>query len=268
MRTDAFARAAGIAAGISQRPVGAKFGPGWAYSPGDHTFQVPLKAASAFSDFTNALTAIAPSGSNSWSESFVDPNGSGSVVSVKNPTVAADTVVIYVGGATNVVGNELGRAAPGGWSALGTQSWVDTVAARGQAGALATTPSGFGPWGGEITFSTTANWNLTTSLPTAAQNDFLSVATHEIAHVLGFGTAASWFNYVYNNKFYGPHAEALNHGLPLPLYTGDAHWADGTVSTANGVFQPAEMDPFLTIGTRRALTALDEAALEDVGWTT
>jgi len=57
MRTDAFARAAGIAAGISQRPVGAKFGPGWAYSPGDHTFQVPLKAASAFSDREKALSA-------------------------------------------------------------------------------------------------------------------------------------------------------------------------------------------------------------------
>ena len=144
---------------------------------------------------------------------------------------------------------------------------MNAVASRGQAGALKDTPTGFGPWGGSISFSNTTNWNLSTALPGASQNDFLSVATHEISHVLGFGTSASWETYVSGTKFIGPHAEAADGGKAVPLAPGLAHWADGFKSTVNGVSQFAEMDPYLITGTRRAFTALDYAGLEDVGWT-
>ena len=68
---------------------------------------------------------------------------------------------------------------------------------------------------GAISFSAVAHWNFAASKsPQAGQNDFLSVAEHEIAHVLGFGTANSWKTRLtlsggkYVGPFTGPKAVA------------------------------------------------------------
>src|SRR5690606_8940405 len=75
-----------------------------------------------------------------------------------------------------------------------------TVATRGETGADATD---FGPWGGAITFDAAINidsesfdWHFgeTTAGLDDTKYDFLSVAVHELAHLLGFGTAESWQN--------------------------------------------------------------------------
>jgi hypothetical protein len=225
------------------------------------------QAATAFEAFTNTLTAITPGNGNSWSETFDDPSGSGSRITIDNPSVGSNTLVIYVGASSHLQTSELGVGEPGGWNAMGSLAWINTVTARGQAGALRSTPTAFSPWGGSISFSSTTNWNLSTANPSAGQNDFLSVATHEIAHVLGFGTSDVWKSDVSGNNFIGHHAEAANHGQPVPLAAGLAHWANNFTSTVNGVSQFCEMDPFLITGTRRAFTLLDYAGLEDVGWT-
>ena len=145
--------------------------------------------------------------------------------------------------------------------------------ARGQAGALATPATDFGPWGGSVTFDTTANWSFagTGGTPGAGQYDFLTVALHELGHVLGIGTSSSWFTdvNVSNNTFTGPQAEA-SYGGPVPLDAGagdgspDGHWADGTLSGG----QVTVMNPVIPAGARRLFTALDWAGLEDIGWNT
>ena len=224
-------------------------------------------AAAAYSQFADSLAAIVPSGGNSWSEIFNNPGTTGGPqVTVNNASVAANTLTVYIGGRSDVSGTELGEGGPGGWHASGSQNWLNTVSARGQSGALSNTPTDFAPWGGAITFSSTANWNFSTSLPTAGQNDFLSVALHELAHVLGIGTATSWSNLVSNGHFTGPHSVAANGGNAPAVDNVAGHFAQGTVSSVDGVPQQVVMEPAILQGTRKEFTLLDYAGLEDVGW--
>ncbi|MEZ6061148.1 MAG: hypothetical protein R3C19_12355 [Planctomycetaceae bacterium] len=59
-------------------------------------------------------------------------------------------------------------------------------------GALTATETDFGP-GGAITFDTTGvTWNFDDAAPGGGESDFFSVAIHELAHLLGFGTSASF----------------------------------------------------------------------------
>lgn len=223
------------------------------------------QAASLFSVFTDQLTALIPGSGNTWQEQFDNPT-TGHLASVNNPVVAGNTIVIYVGASNSLQTLELGQAAPGGWTATGSTTWLQDVEARGQAGALLGHPTDFGPWGGSISFSRIANWNFSTNPPAAGAEDFLSVAIHEIAHVLGFGTSDSWDTYSSSGKFTGPHAELFNGGNPVLLSADSAHWADGSKSAIGSAWQACMMDPYLPPGQRRSLTQLDFAGLEDVGW--
>jgi hypothetical protein len=160
----------------------------------------------------------------------------------------------------------LALASIGGYSASGTQSFLDTIKARGQTGALASTPTDFGPWGGSIAFQSTANWhfsNSTTGLE-STESDFLSAAIHELCHVLGFGTAPSWATNLSGTQFVGNNAKGkYDLGGNIPTDSIRVHWVEGT--TDGG--QETLMDPTLSKGVRKALTRLDLAGLQDIGWT-
>lgn len=223
------------------------------------------QAASMFSVFSDRLTALNPGSGNTWQEQFDNP-ATGRLVSVNNPVVAANTIVIYVGASSGLRALELGQGAPGGWSATGNETWLQDVEARGQAGALMGQPTDFGPWGGSISFSRCTHWNFSTNPPAADAEDFLSVAIHEIAHVLGFGTSDSWATYSSTGRFTGPDAQLANGGKPVLLSADSAHWADGSKSAVGSAWQACMMDPYLPAGQRRTLTQLDFAGLEDVGW--
>jgi hypothetical protein len=209
------------------------------------------------------LTAISPTGSDTWSASFPNP-ATGAIQSVANLAVPADTIIIYVGGRPLPGTGEAGLGSTGGYSATGSQAWLDTVAARGHTGALAAPPTSYGPWGGSIAFdSVSTSWFFGTSTAglTASETDFFTVAEHEIGHILGLGTSDSWFTHVAGNAFTGPAAMAVQGG-PVPLAPDQAHWADGTTSSGGN----AVMDPVLLDGTRLMFTPLDYAGLADVGW--
>jgi hypothetical protein len=210
----------------------------------------------------DALAAITPGGGNSWSLVFNHPS-TGQQHTIVNPSIPANTIRLYVG--ARDLGASLATGGPVGYNAAGTQSWLNTVAARGQAGALGPESSrtDFAPAAGVITFDIDANWHFgpTTSGLSSSESDFLSTALHELGHVLGFGTAASFRNLVAGGVFTGSRAVAV-HGQPVAMSGDGSHFAEGVQSN----HQEVAFDPTLLNGSRKLLTDLDLAALDDIGW--
>lgn len=200
-----------------------------------------------------SLAAITPSGGNSWTAGFYNPN-TGQQFTVQNLSVAANTLIVYVGGRA-MPGGEAAQGGSGGYGWSGSAAWGSTVATRGW--------SGFAPWGGSLAFDTTETWYFGTGTSglTSANTDFYSVATHELGHLLGIGTATQWFSKVQNGTFTGANSVAT-YGGAVPVSSDSAHWANNT--TYGGA--PAAMAPVLQHGQRHTWTALDQAALLDVGW--
>lgn len=214
------------------------------------------RVASELGNSLNAnLAAITPSGSNTWTATFYNP-ATGANVSVANPTIAANALKIYVG-ARVIPGDEGGFGGAGGYVLSGSTAWNNATLTRGH--------TGYAPWGGSITFDSSDSYffGQTTAGLTAAKVDFYTVAMHEMGHLLGIGTAPQWTANVSGSSFVGASVRAA-YGGPVPLASDLAHWADGiTVGGARTV-----MDPVLPRGTRVAWTALDAAALRDLGWGT
>lgn len=239
------------------------------FSGANNVARTDLEAAGSAlqSRLADTLSAIAPGGGNSWTAQFSNP-ATQVQQNVNNLSVAANTLVIFVG-SLNLGASTLGLGGAGGFTASGTQSWLDTISMRGQAGAPNTD---VGPWGGSISFNSTAAWYFdpdpSSTESFAGQNDFYSVALHELGHVLGIGTATSWNNQIVGGQFTGPASKAVNGGNPVPLDSGGGHWANGLTSTLPGTstLQEAAMDPSLTVGTRKYFTDLDFAGLQDSGW--
>ena len=84
------------------------------------------------------------------------------------------------------------------------------------------------------------------------QIDFLTLAAHELGHVLGF-LGLSFEGFVENNQFIGANAVAANGGNPVPL-------ADG-VHTEGGDL----LSPSISSNTREPLTEVLVAILQDLG---
>ncbi len=231
------------------------------------------EAASFFeTHLADNLSAITPGGGNTWSATFYDPTDTSSIISQNNLSIAEDTLLVFVGSENRGTGN-LAIAAPGGiGGGGGSPDFVNDVLYRDQAGASSGTD--FGPWGGSISFNDNSdiNWNFDTSVqPAGNEFDFYSTALHEIAHVLGLGTAASYLNLVTGSgeskEFTGANAVA-EFGSNVPL-TADDHVDDGTMSTVfgTGTSQTSLMAATASEGDPRYFaTDLDMAMLEDTGW--
>jgi hypothetical protein len=235
------------------------------FTGGNSSRQTLLDAAASVFEtrFSDNLTGITSSDSNHFNITFANPYSTGTTT-LNNYSVAPDEIVVYVG-AYNLGANILGQGGPGGFSVSGTQAFVDNAVSRGQPGALIQPPSSqtdFGPWGGSLSFNNTASYYFGTDAPpsTTSAFDFYSVAVHELGHLLGFGTADSYYHYVANGVFTGPAVNTLIHSNP-PV-TGDGHWASGTTYLG----QEAAMTPAIAAGQRKPFTELDFAAMKDIGW--
>jgi hypothetical protein len=156
-------------------------------------------------------------------------------------------------------------------------AFENAVSTRGEA-------TGFAAWGGSVSFDTSADvdWHYDhTTPPTAGESDLFSVAIHELGHALGLGASDEWDALTTgsgNAAYFTGSAAVAEQGSIVPLAYNNvagtlvadyAHWRDGTESTIFGsqTTQEAAMDPSITQGKRKRLTALDAAALVDVGWT-
>ncbi|MBE3070952.1 MAG: PEP-CTERM sorting domain-containing protein [Planctomycetes bacterium] len=223
-------------------------------------------AATWATTFTDDLAAIVPSGDNEWEAGFWRPD-TGDWFDLPGLVVPADTLIIFAG--ARDLGGSLGLGGPGGYWVSGDQAWLDLVEARGQTSALPAVAPNFGPWGGSIAFHEDPEYPWYFGLDVdglgSNESDFLSTATHELAHVLGFGTADSW-DVFGGGDFFTGFAAAREHGGPVPLSPDGAHWAEGTMSVRYGLPQEAAMDPTVYVGDRKLMTDLDLAGLADVGW--
>jgi hypothetical protein len=226
------------------------------------------RAAQVLSDrLLDNLTAITPGGGNTWSPRVVNP-ATGVLVTPGITSVAANEIRVYVGSQSLGVTPEVGVAYAGTAAAGGTQAFIDNAASRGQAGALATPKTDYGPWGGSVSFDWDTNWyvGLTVGGLTPNKMDLFTVAEHELVHLLGFSASQpSYANLAPGSTFNGASAKAVNGGV-APTVTG-SHWLNMTSRVgAGGVVQTALMDAGLPSGVRRRLTLLDWAALDDLGW--
>jgi hypothetical protein len=209
-----------------------------------------------------------------WTMKFNSPS-TNVATSLANPLVAANQYILYVGGRA-LSGSELGLGGPGGhefsWNGINlsaadqadANATLNTLATRGQS-------SGFADWGGTIAFDNRATtpWFFNyLATPSGNVADFYAVALHEMAHTLGFGTSTDWQALVSGSVFVGANAIAKNAGNQVPLSPDLAHWAEGTLSVVYGTATQQEtlMDPTIQNGTRKKLTALDAAGLQDIGW--
>ncbi|MCA9145099.1 MAG: hypothetical protein H6823_08230 [Planctomycetaceae bacterium] len=221
---------------------------------------------SVFSRLGDDLQAIAPGGMNSWVADFSHP-ATGQPQTITDLQVSANEIVIFAGG--RELGTTLGIGGPGGYSvSCLLASFCETVATRGEVGARSQAgdppPVDFGPWGGSIAFDVTTDFYYSQTIDDIGtqQADFLSVAMHEVAHLLGFGASPAWKTYSTAGVYNGPASRVSNGGQGVSLSPDGSHWASGTKS--NG--QEVALDPSLTSGTRTLLTPLDWAGLDDVGW--
>lgn len=226
------------------------------------------RAAHVLSDrLLDNLTAITPGGGNTWSPRVVNP-ATGVLITPGVTSVAANEIRVYVGSQSLGTTPEVGVAYAGTASAAGAQAFVDNATSRGQAGALTTPKTDYGPWGGSVAFDWDTNWYVgqaTTGL-TPNKMDLFSVAVHELVHLLGFsGSQPSYANLAPGSTFNGAIAKSVNGGV-TPTVTG-SHWLNMTSKVGiGGTSQTALMDAGLPSGVRRRVTLLDWAALDDLGW--
>lgn len=175
--------------------------------------------------------------------------------------VAIDDVLIFVGCAAN--------DGPGGTLATSNHSAaINTVTDATLREQLRSRYEGmdFQPWTGWISFDCGEDWFFdptpatATDLP-AGRPDFLSTASHELGHVLGFGTAMAYFARVSSATFIGTRAVAT-YGGPIPLIANGTHFASGLSS---GGREPL-LDPSRPGGVRSTATPIDIAVLADLGY--
>lgn len=250
----------------------------------DTARQDVLNAAAGFfeSYITDDLLAITSGGGNSFNPTFFNP-ATGASETINGFSVAADTLVIYVGGRDLGFGT-LGLGGPGGYSAGGSSAFINDAISRGEGDGTADavrnpsstelTATEFATWGGSISFNSSATWYFdsdTTTDEVFSGNDFYSVALHELGHVLGFGIADSWDNLINTStgEFTGANSVAA-YGGNVPLTSTGSHWAESTDPSpiyGTSTDREAAMDPTIVTGTRKHFTELDMAGLEDIGWT-
>ena len=129
------------------------------------------------------------------------------------------------------------------------------------------TGNDFEPWLGSLTFDNTYTWFVDStpqdSIVPSSQFDFLSVAVHEIGHVLGFNLINAFTGLTSNFNFIGTNAKYYNGNNFVPLAADGSHIQDGYTYSNYG---ENAMGPSISLGKRKLPTLLDIAMLDDIGY--
>jgi hypothetical protein len=255
------------------------------FDPGTQA-RATLEAAGSFysSILNDTLSPIVAPSYNSqtahvewtWTMGFLDPRST-STTTLVDEIIAADEYRIFAGARAHP-GTTLAVAAPGNADWGRTTSGSLTSTDLQQRSAIDTAfdkavekrdeESGFAAWGGSISFDNDTNWHVNyLTAPTSGKVDLFSVAIHELGHTLGLGTSADWSNLVSGSTFIGATA-MTKYGAAVPLSPDRNHWLEGLGSVVYGgaATQTAALTPGIAPGVRKKLTAIDAAALTDIGW--
>ena len=168
-----------------------------------------------------------------------------------------DDLLIFVG-SRDLIGpfGALATGGSDGYSAVGDVNYLrfaQDFRSRGPT-------TDFEPYVGVMNFDRDTSWSYQVNTPEVGKPDFISVALHEIGHVLGLGASATFDSFVDIGVFTGPNAKAVTNGVGIPLNPAFNHIGSGLVGG------PAVMEPSLQYGTRTLPTDLDKAILADIGY--
>ncbi|MFO0852484.1 MAG: VCBS repeat-containing protein [Gemmataceae bacterium] len=222
-------------------------------------------AADVASRFTDELTAIPypTTPGDFWKARFRRPSGAGQDEEVLNLLVPANAMVVFVGARNTGLGDD-GLIDASSWvDVSGSADWINTVRGRGQTNAFGSAATDVGPWGGSIAFDQFDDWHFGIDPPGNSQEfDLYTAAQHGLLHLMGFGNSDAFTALAASGSFLGQQATTV-YGGPVPLSGGKYHWVEDTLSQG----QRTLMDEHFEDGERITPTALDVAALDDIGWT-
>lgn len=242
-------------------------------------------ANSITSRLNDTLNAVPSSNRLGWEISGVPHPSQNGTITIPGQAIPSDTILVYIGakdlGISPLGGPILGLADSRVPSAtfnqnVGpplTQSELDSHQAnlrnRGEYTGLFGSPLEYAPAVGIVTFDSDTDWHFgaTPASLDTSEVDFISTATHELLHILGFGVelggfSTPWGNYSNGSTFSGPQARQY-YGGNVPVI--GAHLLDGT--TDNG--RLTVMTPTLeaqAVAERVYLTELELRMLDDLGW--
>ena len=171
-----------------------------------------------------------------------------------------DDLVVFVGAA------ELGGARAGrGGVSVGLSGVSDTQLRETLSARYNLAP--FRPWTGWISFDETMPWHFdatpdSSDVPPTDKTDFISIALHELGHVLGFSGTPPFVALVSGDTFVGPKAVSV-YGGPVPLASSASHFPDDIFG---GTKRPV-MSVSSLRGQRALPSPLDIAVFEDLGYT-
>lgn len=233
-------------------------------------------AGSSVGSFLNdSLNAITPGSGNTWTAQYINPV-TGASVSITDMSISANTVRIFVG-ARNLGAGVLGSAGPGGINAFGSSSFLSDALHRGEdaSGATSSTlrPARISDPGVALPRSATGD-NLVLrphgiECGSLGQFRFLTVAVHEIFHVLGFWhRTPSWKHLLTISAQVHRTGQRCRKRGSRSITPDLAHWVDGKNHFLPGtaILQQTAMDPSIGSATRKLPTVLDWAGLDNTGW--
>ena len=240
---------------------------------GDDTFNIEFDYRfDTFGFFTPQVRQALEEAANIW-ESFILDDfpefSTGQTFSVRNPETNSaevitlnqpiDDLLIFVGSDVGFVASA--DAGPDGYDASGDINRLRIASDFRDLGPT----TDFEPYIGSMRFNRDRNWNFELTEPNGNEDDFITVALHEIGHILGIGASSSFDALVATNPFdgmkyfIGPNATRQNSGDPVLLEQDQAHVSESFETEVL-------LDPFYQKGERLLPTEIDLAILADIGY--